>query len=189
MVKAFINKFAKSNYSSAELFFGISFWLMLIPPISAFFGTYYTGWSMNFEEPIRLSLVESVAISIFYGLALIIGYLMMVFVIKWMSSVYAPNATLRDAFAVTTVTTTPIMLAGIAHLYPSILFHIIILSPIFALSAYLLFASIPVLLKTDYDKGIFMGCALFGFISTAGVSLLGISIISWVNGIGPNLGV
>jgi len=189
MVKAFINKFAKSNYSSAELFFGISFWLMLIPPISAFFGTYYMGWSMNFEDPIRLSLVESVAISIFYGLALIIGYLMMVFVIKWMSSVYAPNATLRDAFAVTTVTTTPIMLAGIAHLYPSILFHVIILSPIFALSAYLLFASIPVLLKTDYDKGIFMGCALFGFISTAGVSLLGISIISWVNGIGPNLGV
>jgi hypothetical protein len=34
-----------------------------------------------------------------------------------------------------------------------------------------------------------MGCSLFGFISTAGISLLGISAIAWVYGIGPNLGV
>ncbi|VVM19401.1 hypothetical protein BSPWISOXPB_1018 [uncultured Gammaproteobacteria bacterium] len=71
-----------------------------------------------------------------------------------MSAVYAPKATLNGAFAVVTVVTTPIMLAGIAHLYPSLLFHVIVLPPVFALSGYLLFTSIPLLLKTDYDRGI-----------------------------------
>ncbi|SMN02060.1 hypothetical protein SPONN_377 [uncultured Candidatus Thioglobus sp.] len=52
-----------------------------------------------------------------------------------------------------------------------------------------MFTSIPILLKTDYDRGIFMGCALLGFVVTAGVSLLGASTVAWVNGIGPNLGV
>jgi hypothetical protein len=78
-----------------------------------------------------------------------------------------PNS--NGAFAVVTVITTPIMLAGVAHLYPSLLFHVIVLPPVFALSGYLLFTSIPLLLKTDYDRGIFMGCSLFGFISTAGI--------------------
>jgi hypothetical protein len=57
----------------------------------------------------------------------------------------APKATLNGAFAVVTVITTPIMLAGVAHLYPSLLFHVIVLPPVFALSGYLLFTSIPLL--------------------------------------------
>lgn len=189
MIKATIERLAQAEYSPAKLFFGFSIWLILIPPVSAFFGAYYTGWSMNFEAPTHLSFVQSISIAIFYGLALIVGFLIMAFVIQWMANVYAPKATLKDAFAVTTVATTPIMLAGIAHLYPSVLFHIIVLSPIFVLSGYLLFTSIPILLKTDYDRGIFMGCALLGFVVTAGVSLLGASTVAWVNGIGPNLGV
>ncbi|AYQ56016.1 Protein of unknown function DUF1282 [Bathymodiolus thermophilus thioautotrophic gill symbiont] len=189
MIKASIERLAQSSYSPAKLFFGFSIWLILIPPISAFFGMYYYGWSMGIADPIRLSLTQSLIISIFYFLMLVVGFFATALTIKWMSSVYAPKATLKDAFAVVTVITTPIMLAGVVHLYPSILFHVIALSPIFALSGYLLFASIPILLKTDYDRGIFMGCSLFGFISTAGISLLGISAIAWVHGIGPNLGV
>ncbi|SFV86644.1 probable membrane protein YPO2362 [hydrothermal vent metagenome] len=189
MIQKSIKYLANSQYSPAQLFFGFSFWLILIPPVSAFFGMYYYGWSLGISDPIRLPLTESIAISIFYFLALIAGFLITALTIKWMSAVYAPKATLKDAFAVVTVVTTPIMLGGIVHLYPSMLFHVIVLSPIFILSSYLIFASIPILLKTDYDRGIFMGCSLFGFISTAGISLLGISAIAWVNGIGPNLGV
>jgi hypothetical protein len=48
-----------------------------------------------------------------------------------MSAVYAPKATLNGAFAVVTIITTPIMLAGVAHLYPSLLFHVIVLPPVF----------------------------------------------------------
>ena len=189
MTKALINNLSCSNYSPARLFFGYSIWLLLIPPVSAFFGTYYYGWSLGISDPIRLSLSESVAISIFYTLAIITGFLTTAFVIKWMSAVYAPKATLKDAFAVVTVVTTPIMLAGVAHLYPSVLFHVIVLSPVFAWSGYLLFYSIPILLKTDYDRGIFMGCAVLGYLVTAGISLLGVSAIAWVYGIGPNLAV
>ncbi|MDC9714797.1 MAG: Yip1 family protein [Gammaproteobacteria bacterium] len=189
MIQTTIERLAQSEYSPAKLFFGFSIWLILIPPVSAFYGMHYYGWSLGISDPIRLSLTQSIAIAIFYFLALVVGFFVTALTIKWMSTVYAPKATLKDSFAVVTVVTTPIMLGGIAHLYPSILFHVIVLSPIFALSGYLLFASIPVLLKTDYDRGIFMGCSLFGFISTAGISLLGISAIAWVHGIGPNLGV
>ncbi len=189
MTKSVIKHLAESDYSPAQLFFGYSIWLGLIPPISAFFGTYFYGWSLGISDPIRLSLPESIAISIFYALALIAGFLVTAFVIKWMAKVYAPNATLKDAFAVVSVVGTPIMVAGVVHLYPSVLFHIIVLSPVFAWSCYLLFSSIPILLKTDYDRGVFMGCAILGYLVTAFLALLGVSAIAWVYGIGPNLGV
>lgn len=189
MVQIIIKRLADSQYSPAQLFFGFSVWLILIPPISAFYGTYYYGWSLGIGEPIRLSLSESIAISIFYALALMLAWFITAFIVKWMAAIYAPKATLKDAFAVVTLITTPIMLGGIAHIYPSVLFHIIVLSPIFALSGYLLFASIPVLLKTDYDRGVFMGCSLLGYVVTGFLCFLGIVTIAWVQGIGPNLGV
>lgn len=189
MIQKNIQRLADSQYSPAQLFFGLSLWLILIPPIGAFLGMHYYGWSSGISDPIRLSLTESITVAIFYFLALVAGFLITALAIKWMSVTYAPKATFKDAFAVVTVATMPIMLGGIAHLYPSILFHVIILPPIFILSGYLIFTSIPVLLKTDSDGGFFMGCSLFGFISTVGVSLLGVIAIAWVNGIGLNLGV
>lgn len=189
MIQSSIKRLADSQYSPAQLFFGFSVWLILIPPISAFYGTYYYGWSLGIGDPIRLSLPESIAIAVFYALALMAAWFITAFIIKWMATIYAPKATLKDAFAVVTVVTTPIMLGGVAHLYPSVLFHIIVLSPIFALSGYLLFASIPVLLKTDYDRGVFMGCSLLGYVVTGFLCFLGIVTTAWVQGIGPNLGV
>ncbi|KAA0444234.1 MAG: YIP1 family protein [Candidatus Thioglobus sp.] len=189
MIQASIKRLADSQYSPAQLFFGFSVWLILIPPISAFYGTYQYGWSMGIGEPIRLSLAESISISIFYALALMAAWFVTALVIKWMASIYAPDANLKDAFAVVTLVTTPIMLGGIAHIYPSVLFHVIVIPPIFALSGYLLFASIPVLLKTDYDRGVFMGCSLLGYVVTGFLCFLGIISIAWVQGIGLNLGV
>ncbi|HIE78110.1 MAG TPA: DUF1282 domain-containing protein [Candidatus Thioglobus sp.] len=189
MTKDVISRLSKANYSPAQLFFGYSIWLGLVPPVSAFFGTYYNGWSLGISDPIKLSFSQSLAISIFYALALIVGFLVTAFVIKWMATVYAPESTLNDAFAVVSVVGTPIMLAGVVHLYPSVLLHIIVLSPIFAWSCYILFCALPILLKIDNDRGIFMGCAVLGFLVTAFLALLGISTIAWVYGIGPNLGV
>ncbi|WXU00385.1 MAG: hypothetical protein Ctma_1100 [Catillopecten margaritatus gill symbiont] len=189
MIQASIKHLADSQYSPVQLFFRFSFWLILIPPISAFYGSYHAGWSLGIGDPIHLSLTESIAIGIFYAVALIGAWFVTALIIKWMSTIYAPDATLKDAFAVVTVVTTPIMVGGFAHLYPSILFHIIVLSPIFALSGYLLFASIPVLLKTDYDRGVFMGCSLLGYVVTGFLCFLGIVTTAWVQGIGLNLGV
>lgn len=189
MIQTSIRYLANSHYSPAQLFFGFSFWLILIPPVSAFFGTHYFGWSLGVGDPIILSTETSVIISIFYALSLMAGFFISAFVIKWMATVYAPKATLKDAFAVVTIISSPIMIGGLAHLYPSVLFHVAILSPIFILSGYLLFISIPVLLKTDYERGIFMGCSVLGYVATAFLCFLGISATAWVQGIGPNLGV
>ncbi|MBE8189311.1 MAG: YIP1 family protein [Candidatus Thioglobus sp.] len=189
MTQNIIQRLAKSNYSSPQLFFGYIFWIGLIPPVSAFFGTYLYGWPLGVVEPVRLSLAQAAAVSIFYELALMAGFISTAIVIKWMASVYAPKATLKDAFMVIAVAGTPIMIGGVAHIYPSILFHVLALSPIFAWSGYLFFISIPIFLKTNQDRGIFMGCAVLGYLVTAFLSLLGLSAIAWVNGIGPNLGV
>ena len=175
--------------SAIPSFLKYSLWLGFIPPVSAFFGTYLYGWPLGVLEPIRLTFEQAFSVSIFYAIALLAGFFATAFVIKWMAKVYASKASLKDCFMVVSVSGAPIMLGGIAHLYPSILFHIIILSPVFAFSCYLLFTSIPIFLKTNQDKGIFMGCAVLGYLVTAFLSLLGLSVISWVHGIGPNLGI
>ncbi|MGI9311825.1 MAG: Yip1 family protein [bacterium] len=180
---------ARSRQTPARLFFGYALWIGLIPPVSAFFGTWRHGWPLGVAEPIAVSPPEALAIAALYALALIVGFLATALVIKWMAATYAEQADLRGCFAVVAVAGTPIMLGGVAHLYPSILLHIIILAPVFAFSAYLLFAAIPPLLRTNRDRGVLMGCAVLGFLVTAFLSLLGLSAILWVHGVGPDLGV
>lgn len=128
-------------------------------------------------------------IAIFYAIALMIGFISTAIILKWMSAIYAKKANLKDCFVLVSVAGTPIVVGGLVHLYPNILLQIIILTPMFAWSAYLLFAAIPTLLKTDKDRGFFMGCSILIYLGVVFLSLLGLTSILWVNGIGPNLGV
>lgn len=184
-----IVRLGKSERTPAQLFFRYILWLSLIPPVSAFFGTYFYGWPFGVAQPIAISFEVALMIAIFYALALIAGFLVTAFIIKWMAQTYAEKASLKDCFAVVAVMETPILIGGFLHLYPSILLHILVLAPVFAWSVYLLFISIPILLKTDQDRGIFMGCSILVYLTTAFVSLLGFSAALWVYGIGPSLGV
>lgn len=184
-----IDFLANNNYSPSQIFFGYALWICLIPPISAFFGTYNYGWPLGVAEPIILSFEQALIIAIFYAFALIAGFLSTALVIKWMSSTYATDASLKDSFSVVSLAITPIMLGGVLHFYPNILLHIFVLAPIFAWSVYLLFVGIPTLLKTDQEQGVMMGCSVLTYLVTAFLGLLGLSAILWVYGVGPSLGV
>ncbi len=188
-IERIIKQLAGAGYSSRRWFFGYSLWIGLIPPVCAFFGTWRYGWPLGVAEPLVLSFSEALTIALLYAVVLIAGFLSTVAVVKWMAATYTEEAGLDGCFGVVSVAGTPIMLGGVAHLYPNILFHILALAPLFALSTYLLFISIPVLLKTNQDRGIFMGCAVLGYLVATFLALLGLSVFLWVNGIGPDLGV
>ena len=182
-------RIATARYSSRRWFFGYALWIGLVPPVCALFGMWRFGWPLGAAKPIALSFENAALIAAVYATALIVGFLSAVLMMKWMASTYAERADLSGCFAVAALAGTPIMLGGVLHLYPDILLHIIILAPVFAFSSYLLFAAIPPLLHTDRERGVLMGCALLGFLVSAFLTLLGLSVVLWVHGVGPTLGV
>jgi hypothetical protein len=83
----------------------------------------------------------------------------------------------------------PLILASIAHLYPSVFFNLLVIIPAMIWSVYLLYTGIPVALNTPPERGMLMASAVVGWLLVAAVSLLGLSMALWTNGVGPLLGV
>ncbi len=172
-----------------SVLFRYSIWLLLIPPLCAWIGAYAFGWRLGADEPLVLSNHSLTIISIGYFLALIFGFVSTVFICRWMASTYGAKASLGLHFALITIVAAPLAVAGIGHLFPNVFFNVLILIPTMIWSMYLLYTGIPVVLEISLEKGMLMASSLVGWLLVAAVSLLGISMGLWAQGMGPFLGV
>ena len=83
----------------------------------------------------------------------------------------------------------PLSIATVAHLYPSIFFNVLVLIPSIIWSINLLYRGLPVVMNIPPERGMLMSSSLVGWLLVAFVSLLGLTMGLWANGLGPNLGV
>ena len=74
------------------------------------------------------------------------------------------------------------------HLYPHVFLNVLVLVPTLIWSMYLLYRGLPVALRIDPRRGMLMASALIAYLLVAAVSLLGLTVMLWVHGIGPRLG-
>jgi len=106
-----------------------------------------------------------------------------------MASIYGARASLGLHFALITIVAAPLAVGSITHLFPDVFLNVLILIPAMIWSMYLLYTGIPVVLEIPPEKGLLMASSLVGWLLVAAVSLLGISVGLWTEGIGPFLGV
>jgi hypothetical protein len=53
---------------------------------------------------------------------------------------------------------------------------------------YLLYRGLPIVLRIDPQRGMLMASALVAYLLVAAVSLLGLTVMLWIHGIGPRVG-
>ena len=87
-----------------------------------------------------------------------------------------------------TVVGAPIAVGSIVHLYPDVFINVLVLIPALLWSMYLLYRGLPIVLHTTPERGMLMSSSLIGYLLVAFVSLLGITVFLWINGIGPLYG-
>jgi hypothetical protein len=128
-------------------------------------------------------------ISVAYFLTLLFGFTTTAFISRWMASTYGAKTSLGLHFSLITVIGLPLAVAGIAHLYPSVFFNVLIFLVALMWSMYLLYTGLPIVLQVTPETGMLMASSLVAWLLVAAVSLLGISVGLWTAGIGASLGV
>jgi hypothetical protein len=180
---------AQVDPSPLSILFRYSIWLLMLPPIFALIGAANFGWRVGATEPLLMSLQSLLLISAGYLLILIFGLVSTAIISCWMASTYGANASLGRHMALITIIGEPLAVASVAHLYPAVLFNILVLIPTMIWSMYLLYKGIPIALQTPPERGMLMASSLVGWLLVAAVSLLGLSMALWTMGVGPLLGV
>lgn len=160
-----------------------------MPPIFAFFGTSKFGWRLGTVEPIFLREEILLSISVVYFCVLLIGFLTSALVSRWMSKTYGARESFGAHFAMVTIVGAPLAVGSIIHLYPDVFINVLVFVPVVLWSMYLLYRGLPIILCTTPERGMLMASSLIGYLLVAFVSLLGITVMLWINGLGPSMGV
>jgi len=187
--KAVFSQLAKDSPSATGVFFGFALWLGILPPIFAYIGAMNFGWRLGVVEPLFFPWYITLGISIAYFGALFFGFLSAAFIARWMASTYRADVSLGAHFALMAVVGAPLTMGSVMHLYPHVFLNIVVLVPALIWSMYLLYTGLPVVLKTDSERGMLMASAIIGYLLVALVTLLGLTVMLWSYGIGPRIGI
>lgn len=163
--------------------------LALVPPIFLFIGSLQFGWQIGAEEVIRLSQSTLLIISLCYFLALLLGFIGMGVLLRWMAPTYDASLELSRHLTLVATVATPMVIGSIAHLYPHVFVNMLAIIPVLIWSMYLLYRGLPILLQTTPQQGMLMASSLIGIVLVAAVTLLGITVVLWTHGYGPSLGL
>lgn len=174
--------------NAAEVFFKLALWLGLMPPVFAYIGASNFGWNLGAAEPLFLSGSTLAGISFAYFLVLLLGFVSTALVSQWMATTYGARLSLGIHMAVITVVAAPLAVGSIIHLYPHVFLNVLVLVPTLIWSMYLLYRGLPVAFRIDQQRGMLMASALIAYLLVAAVSLLGLTVMLWVHGIGPRVG-
>lgn len=180
---------------AAQVFFQYALWLGLAPPVSAFVGARMFGWLAG-AEPLAVSAALMWKVSAAYYFFLLCGFVFAGLFLRWMLPTYRDGGDGGDGarhtgacFALVAAAGTPLMVGGVAHLYPSLAFNMAVFIPAFLWSVFLFHRGVLAALNTGAERGMLLTCSMVGALLIMVAGLLGIITLLWVNGFGPPLGI
>ena len=181
-------RLASTEPDPTRVFFGLTLWLVLLPPVFVFIGTHQFGWLMG-VEPIVVPDPMIAVVSILYFVLLAFGFVTTALVSAWMANTYGAVSSFGMHFALVSVVGAPLAVGSIVHLYPHAFINVLVLVPILIWVIYLLYRGLPIMLGTGPERGMLMASALVGYLLVAWVSLIGITTALWRFGLGPVIGI
>ena len=180
---------SEARPSPLSVFLRIVLWMAAMPPLFAYIGASEFGWRLGAREPLYLPDAQLAAISIGYFLVLLFGFVSTAVIARWMASTYGARHSLGIHFAMVTIIGAPLVVGSVIHLFPHVFINIIVLVPALIWSMYLLFRGLPVVLRISPERGMLMASSIIAYLLVAAVSLLGLSVMLWGQGIGPSIGI
>jgi hypothetical protein len=179
-------RLAQSPPGPVRVFFGLTVWLLALPPLFTYCGTRNSGWLLG-VEPLVLGTRVVTAISLGYFAMLLFGFLSTAVISSWMAKTYDADASIGSSFALITIAGAPLAVGSVVHLYPHAFINVLVLVPVLIWTIYLLYQGLPTVLKTGPGRGMLMASALVGYLLVAWVSLIGITVVLWRLGFGPSI--
>ena len=159
--------------------------IALIPAICTYFASTAIGWNLGVSDPLFLTSNSALMMSISMYFGLIAGVFALAYLAFWMAKTFDAEPSFTQALELAAYTATPLFMVGLAALYPSIWFMMVVGLAGLSYSVYLLYTGVPIIMNIPEEKGFIYASSVV----TAGlvllVALMASSIILWSMGLGP----
>ncbi|KEQ17262.1 membrane protein [Endozoicomonas numazuensis] len=169
-----------------RLYLGQIIWLAALPALCTYVGTTRTGWSVpGSDQVIKLTDTSAAAMAFFAWLAILAGVAIMGAFIQWMAETFGSKPTLTQSVAFSCYTATPLFLAGLCGLYPSIWLTIVAGTIASSCSAWLLYSGLPTFMQIPKEQGFIYASSVLCIGLVVLVSIMITTVIFWGMGVGP----
>lgn len=157
----------------------------LIPCLFAYYAATHAGFSIGAREAIFLTQQSAMTMAITMYAGIVIGVLALAYLVHSMAKIFGASPTFTQALELAAYAATPVLMSGIAALYPELWFVSMVFLAGVAYSVYLLYAGVPILMHIPEERGFMYSSSVV----TAGLILMVILMVStaiaWTNGFGP----
>lgn len=157
----------------------------LIPCAAAYYASAHLGWSIGAREATFLTQSSALTLSVAMYIGIVAATFALAYLIHWMAKTFGASPTFTQSVELAAYTATPVIMSGVAALYPELWFVTMGFLAGIAYSVYLLYSGVPILMHIPEERGFIYASSVV----TAGLILLVIlmvgSAIVWTNGFGP----
>jgi hypothetical protein len=157
----------------------------LIPAISGYFSTAHIGWSIGAGDPIKLTQSSAAIMSVGMYAALIAGVFVLAYLIHWMAITFDSKPDYTQSLELAAYTATPLLMVGIAALYPVLWFFVCAGMVALCYSVYLLYSGVPIMMNIPEEKGFIYSSSVVTCGLVLLVSIMAAAAIMWSAGFGP----
>ncbi len=177
----------KEHASPTRIYLAYIGLLALIGPVCAYISTTQFGWQVGSGPLTKLSSASALQLNLLTYLAILVGVFGLGWMIDWMSKTYGSqhDEQAANGIALAAYSSTPLMIAGFASLYPVPWFNMLAYLVAAAYAGYLMYKGLPSVLGIEEDRAFFFSGAI---LTIALVYLVGTrigTVIIWNLGFAP----
>ena len=157
----------------------------LIPAICSYYAAAHIGWTIGVGDPIKISQSSAQLMAISMYMALVLGVFALAYLIQWMAKTFDASPNYVQSLELAAYTATPMLMVGIAALYPVLWFVALAGLAAVSYSVYLLYSGVPIMMDIPEEKGFIYSSSVVtcGLVLLVGV--MAFSVIMWGMGFGP----
>lgn len=157
----------------------------LIPCAFAYYASAHAGFSIGARESILLVQPSAITLAATMYVGIVVGVMALAYLIHSMAKIFGAAPSYTQALELAAYTATPVLMSGIAALYPELWFVSMVFLIGVAYSVYLLYTGVPILMHIPEERGFLYSSSVV----TAGlilmVILMVITAMAWTNGFAP----
>lgn len=159
--------------------------IALVPCAAAYYASVHIGWSVANSNVTFLTENSAMIMAVAMYLAIIVSTFALAYLVFWMAKTFGADPTFTQSLELAAYTATPVILSGVAALYPELWFITMVFLVGVAYSVYLLYAGIPIVMHIPEERGFIYASSVV----TAGLIMMVVLMVTcaiiWTNGLGP----
>tara|TARA_R110001583_G_C5583287_1_gene403083 strand:+ start:615 stop:1217 length:603 start_codon:yes stop_codon:yes gene_type:complete len=157
----------------------------LIPAICGYYAAAHIGWTIGVGDPIKISQSGAQLMAIAMYCALVLGVFALAYLIQWMAKTFDSKPSFIQSLELAAYTATPMLMVGIAALFPVLWFVALVGLAGVSYSVYLLYSGVPIMMNIPEDKGFIYSSSVVTCGLVLLVGIMAFSAVMWTMGFGP----